>query len=375
MQKISTKIVHLTSVHKPFDIRIYYKECRSLAKKGYEVVLIAPHEREEESGSVKIVPVSMGRGRVRRILITVPCVLFKALRERANVYHYHDPELMVIGIILSLLGKKVIYDMHENVPKDILTKGWIPKMFRNPLSRMFTVIQRILLSGTSVVFAEHSYVKDYEWVRNKIVVLNTPIVEMLDVVEMPAQKDRSVAYIGGVCCERGSVSTLKALSMLKDDGVEVGFECVGSLSPEHGKELSGYINTFNLRRISIHGYLRPEVAWERAARCMAGLAILDAIPNYRESYATKMFEYMALELPIIVSDFPIYRAIVDEENCGMYINPGSIEELAQCIRWIVDNPVKAREMGRNGRRAVLEKYNWHMDSDKLMGFYNQMKHS
>src|SRR5262249_4931838 len=135
-------IVHLTSVHSAYDLRIF-KECRSLADAGYQVTIIAPHSCNEIAGSVQIRGVPMVEGRFRRMTRTVWRVYREAVRQRADIYHFHDPELIPVGLLLKAQGKKVIYDAHEAYPQKILSKSWIPLKLRPLLSRLFAVVERI----------------------------------------------------------------------------------------------------------------------------------------------------------------------------------------------------------------------------------------
>jgi glycosyltransferase involved in cell wall biosynthesis len=366
------KVVHLTSVHAPFDIRIFLKECRSLVQHGYEVVLVAPHDRDEVVDGVQIRAVRRARTRFARMLST-PASIFKvALAERADVYHLHDPELLPIGRTLHALGRRVVYDMHENTPKSILTKPWIPPRARPFVSRVYSRLERVLIGRAPVVFAEDSYARDYPWVRSHVTVLNLPMVEELFAVEVERYGEPHVAYIGGVGPSRGSLLTLQALGSLRRQGLNVGWECVGPIRPAHQDELEHLVRQHQLENIHFRGFLPSREGWPLVARCQIGLAVLSPEPNYVDSYPTKLFEYMALGMPVITANSPLVRSIVEEVGCGLCVDPRSSADLAAGIEWMVEHPAEASAMGERGRGAVIDRFRWSAEAPKLLDFYQRM---
>lgn len=370
------RICMMTSVHPPYDIRIFHKECRTLVSEGYEVVLIVPHSQDEIVEGVKIKAVPIPKNRIRRILFTGWEIYCLALSEKADVYHIHDPELLPYAQLLRLKKHKVIFDMHENLPLSILSKEWIVVKWRQFFSRFAYYVERILLTGLYVVFAETSYKKYYLKVKKSADVLNMPYINL--VLSKDARVCSSlnqeflVGYVGGVSALRGSLVTLKALSVVQRMGYNCSFHCIGTASTTHFAELKTMIETLELKNIFLYNHLPYKRAWEIIRRCNAGLAILQPIPNYYESYPTKLFEYMALGVPVIVSDFPLYKDIVEKRNVGLCVNPDSAKELADAIVYLIQNPSKARQMGTNGVSAIVEKYNWETESKILTEFYKEI---
>jgi glycosyltransferase involved in cell wall biosynthesis len=366
------KVCHLTSVHPPFDVRIFHKECKTLAKAGYDVVLIAGHGKDEFIDGINIKSIKKPLNRKERIIKTGWLVYKKALEENADIYHIHDPELIPYAKLLRIKGKKVIYDMHENLPKSILTKTWIKQFLRPILSTSVNLIERLLLKKVFVIFAEKSYKKDYVWVKKHEDILNMPDVENLFKLKLTKKDKFTLGYIGGVSDVRGSLSTIEAMKKLKDKGYDVNLECIGPIEHYHEQEINHLIKKYNLDGLKLYGYLPPEKGWEIIAQCHVGLAVLKPIPNYYESYPTKMFEYMALGLPVIASNFPIYKEIIEKNNCGICVDPLNVEEIADAVKWIIDHPEEAKRMGENGRRAVEEKYNWEKEGEKLVNIYKEL---
>ena len=172
MTQANFKIVHLTSVHRPFDVRIFDKHCRTSVEAGYRVVLVAVHDSDVKINGVELKAISPPRGRFSRMTRTAFHVFREAWKQSADLYVIHDAELLPWARLMTLLGKTVIYDMHENVPKDLLSKSWIPKALRRPLSSTMRMLERILIGRMPVIFAESSYVDDYPWVKQAIVARN-----------------------------------------------------------------------------------------------------------------------------------------------------------------------------------------------------------
>jgi len=367
------KIVHMTSAHPAFDTRIFQKECRTLAQAGYDVVLVAPHTHDEIVDGVQIRAVPKPKGRIARFTKTSWQVYKTAVAEDADLYHIQNElELLFWGQMLRLKGNKVIYDMHENLLKSIPTKPWINPLFRPLVVFICMILERILMRKIPVIFAENSYIKHYPWVKKNITVLNMPLTSQLMQINETKYSKPTLGYIGGVTPERGSIVTLDALKILKSKGYAVDWECIGPTDNAHRKEIGNIIKRYGLEGVRLRGYLLPSEGWPVIARCHIGLALLKPIPNYYESYPTKLFEYMALGLPVITSNFPLYRQVVEKERCGICVDPESPEETAQAVQYLLDHQDEAETMGRRGQIAAIEKYNWELEQKKLLHFYDSL---
>lgn len=366
------KIVHMTSVHRPLDVRIFTRECASLAARGHDVILVAVHDRDEQRDGVQIRAIARPKSLLHRMTVTAFRVFREARRQRADVYQIHDAELLPWALLLRWMGGVVIYDMHENVPKDLGDKTWLPNWCKPMTVWCVRLAERVFLARMPVVFAESSYAQDYPWVRRREVVLNMPSLEHLPSPSASRHAEPCVTYIGGVAADRGSTITIRALAELKRRGVNVGWHCVGPCwPPEHQAELQQAADDHGLR-IDFHGYLPGNEGWSVVRDCHIGLAVLDPRPNFVDSFPSKIFEYMALEMPVIASDFPLYRQVVEEARCGICVDPESAESLADAIQSLIEDPDLARRMGKAGRQAVEERYNWSVELHKLERFYEQL---
>ncbi|MDH3349293.1 MAG: glycosyltransferase [Desulfobulbaceae bacterium] len=367
------KIVHLTSVHSPFDTRIFQKECIAGLRGGFNVVLVVSPDLNEKVDGIVIRGAGwqMG-GRFSRMLVAAWKVYNIALKENGDLYHIHDPELLPWAQLLRLKGKAVIFDMHENLPKAILSKGWVPLTFRSLFSFIARMIEHLLLTGIPVIFAENSYVKDYLWVSDKVVILNMPDVDHLDKITDNCYQTPTVGYMGIVAPERGSITTLKAITELRKKGFDLHYECIGPIRGNDHQNIFRNMSEHERKSIRLRGYMKPQEGWKIIKRCHIGLAVLHAVPNYVESYPTKMFEYMALGLPVIVSDFPLYRKIIDKYKCGICVDPQDVDSIALAIQQLIENKAEALAMGKRGKKAVFESFNWGCETKKLLHFYEKI---
>jgi glycosyltransferase involved in cell wall biosynthesis len=362
------RVVHVTSVHVWSDTRIFQRMCQGLSKRGWQVSLIASNVPSQVVEGVSVHGVPVPKSRLLRALVGGYRVVSAARAIEADIYHFHDPELLIWKWLLALGGRLVVYDMHEYVPGAITTRPWIPAGVRQVLARCWRLLERMTLRRTPVVLAEHSYAKHYPWLPRKVVVLNLPDIETLLAIPLTAHGGR-IVYVGRVSRSRGSLRMIEAVQLLRERGLNVELDIVGPVAEAHHTELVAAIDRARLPGVRLHGYMKPVEAWRLAAGAVAGLAVLEPEPNYVESFPTKMFEYMALGLPVIVSDFPLYREVVDGNACGVCVDPLDSAALATALEKLLCDPTKAQELGRNGRKAVQKRYRWDQQLDALEGFY------
>ena len=100
-----------------------------------------------------------------------------------------------------------------------------------------------------------------------------------------------------------------------------------------------------------------------------GIVTLHPKENYLESLPIKMFEYMHAGIPVIASNFPLWQEILTENKCGICVDPFNLDQIAEAIKYLLNNEEDARIMGINGREAVTKKYNWENEVKKLENIY------
>ena len=368
------KIAHLTSAHPRYDIRIYIKMCRSLASAGHDVSLVvADGLPDENKDAVKIYGVKKDKNRLLRILKSPRSVYKKALSLDADMYHLHDPELIPVGVKLKKKGKKVIFDSHEDYPSQMLHKPYMNKYLLKIISKIYAMYEKLALKKLDCIIAAAPFISDRisQWHPVVKVIYNHPLLEEFNnLVRQPLPEGAipSVCYAGGLTEIRGIREMVKAMGLCTN---EVRLKLAGNFAPlslrDEVVKMKGWEKTEEL------GFLDRKNIQEVLCSSIAGLVVLWPTVNDMNSFPIKMFEYMASELPVIASNFPVYKDIVEGNKCGICVDPLKPEEIASAIDFIVTNSEQAFEMGKNGKMAVNEKYNWDIEKDKLFDMYSEIK--
>jgi glycosyltransferase involved in cell wall biosynthesis len=365
------RVVHMSSAHPANDVRIFVKQCRSLASAGYDVTLIARADANCFKNGIKIVAVKQsGGGRLGRMVLSTFNVLQKALCCRADLYHFHDPELMLAGGLLRLTGAKVVYDVHEDAPKQLLSKSWIPVSLRRPIAFALKALEWLMTRFvyTSVVAATPSIALRFPPGKTSSV-QNFPIIDELTppgpTVAM-AQRPLRVVYAGGLTAIRGVCEMVTAMERVETPGsrlILAGLFAERDLE-QKGRALAGW------QRVDYLGLLdRPGIA-NLLGGARAGLVLFHNVPNHTSAYPNKLFEYMSAALPVIASHFPLWRSIVERDRCGLLVDPRDVAAIAKAIDWVLTHPEEAEAMGRRGREAVATTYNWPAEEKKLLEIYS-----
>lgn len=368
---MASKIVHLTSVHQRFDTRIFLKECRSLSSAGYDVSLVvADGDGDALRDGVKIFCVGSSKGRFDRICHAPGRVYQKAISIDADLYHFHDPELIPIGLRLKRQGKKVIFDAHEDVPKQLLSKPYLNGPSRWVLSRAFAIFEQWACPRFDVVVTATPAIRD-KYLHlgvDSLDINNFPLLGELSTHEIDwRQKRRQVCYVGGITHIRGIQKLVEALRFVSSGTrLQLGGQFSESVVESAVRTSPGW------DRVDALGYLsRTEVA-DTLSRCVAGLVNFLPAPNHLDAQPNKMFEYMSAGVPVIASNFPLWREIIEGNQCGVCVDPLDPHAIAHAIDYLVTHPDVAEQMGRNGQDAVRQKYNWSIEEKKLLALYERL---
>lgn len=368
--------VHLTTVHPRDDVRIFVKQCRTLARafsrKLYLVVADSLGDACVDDVEIRDIG-RPARGRLGRFVIGSWRAFWAVRGLKADLVHFHDPELLPTALLLGLLGHKVVYDVHEDMPRQILAKDWLPRGIRHLTAAVVGAAEWIGgLRFDGIVAATPAIASRFP-PQKTVLVQNFPIIEELATGKITPQygRERAFAYIGAIASIRGAREMVEAVGRLAGDEAEaVGIRLAGSFSPvtlrAELERLPGW------SQIDYLGWLgRTEIA-ELLGRVRGGLVVLHPTKNYPDALPVKMFEYMAAGLPVVASDFPLWREIIEQSGCGLLVDPLDPAAIANAMQWIVEHPDEADDMGSNGRRAVLERYNWTQESEKLIALYQRL---
>jgi glycosyltransferase involved in cell wall biosynthesis len=371
---VARKICVLTSAHPPFDVRIFHKECKSLARAGYEVTLVATAKEDGVHDGIQLLALPAWKGRLDRFLRAPLAVYRRAVAVDADVYHFHDPELIPVALLLRLHGKKVIYDIHEDLPQTISYKPYIPRPLCGTVSSIVKLVEDWAGSRFSALIAATPGIGNrFRKVNRNVAVLNNyPRIEEIEsgADVSNGTREASLLYVGmRITRARGAEEMVRAMGLLPAH-LSARLKLVGNWD---GAELPAALSNIpGWDRVDFVGLLgRANVATE-LQKAYAGLVILHPEPNYVASQPVKLFEYMCAGIPVIVSDFPVCREIVEQAGCGILVNPLKPEEIAAAMEFLLTHPAEAAAMGRRGYEAVHARYNWGKEEQTLLGFYNEM---
>jgi len=365
------KVCHLTSVHLPTDTRILLKECHSLAHNGYGVVFIAPANRETTNNGVIIKAVPMVDNRFWRMCLLPWLVLSKAIGERADIYHFHDPELIPAGICLKMLGHKVIYDSHESVSGDILTKSYIPTPLRKLVSTTVGWLESLGARLFDGIIAATPFIAQSFPAPKTVVIQNFPLPDGLSGGGSGRNTDKGtrLIYMGSMSDIRGIREMVDAMALLQTN-CDVRLLLVGRFSSQAFEDeirsLAGWA------MVDFYPWQDRMALAEMISGCRLGLILLHPAPNHYNAYPNKLFEYMSAGLPVLASDFPLWRDIVLGSGCGRLVDPVDPKAIAREIDWFIRHPKESAEMGERGREAISERFNWKNEEGKLLEFYHRL---
>jgi glycosyltransferase involved in cell wall biosynthesis len=365
----SMKVVHMTSVHARNDVRILLKECASLQSAGHDVrLLVADGQGDGTASSVRIIDVGLrSRRRLARASLTGWRMYRAARRQRADVYHLHDPELLPWAVLLRMAGYRVVYDAHEHLADDILAKPYLSAWMMRMLVATAAPGELFMARRMSaVVAATPAILKRFsERARISVGVYNFPLEHELTRGGAWSYRKPQACYVGGVSVSRGVRELIMAAQFARTRIVIAGPLWDG-LTEQTLSSVPGW------NKVSYVGSLGRQVVGELMASSRVGLVTFLPTRSHVDSMPNKLFEYMSAGIPVVASNFPLWQSVVDRTGSGLCIDPTDPQAIAEAIDRLAEDDEFAARCGRNGMRAVTETYNWNGQAAKLIALYGQL---
>lgn len=341
-----------------------------MADAGHDVhLLVADGLGPQRINEVQVHDVGKPRNTLYRLLITNLALLRKCLKLKADVCHFHDPELIIVGFLLTFFGKRVVYDVHEDFPVQVMAKEYMPVLLRKFISKGFVFLEWLTIWRFSCIITSTDFIENKFKKRgyDAIAIKNYPKLDDIEFRPVDwSSKENALCYIG---------------SLRKVRGVDTLVDCLGQID-EVSLYLAGSFDEQGLReeleqkeawgRVDYLGFIDRKGINEVLHKSKVGMVTLMPLPNYLDSLPIKMFEYMAAGIPVVTSDFPFWKQIIDESQCGLYVDPSSTEAISNAIQTLLDDSDKAYQMGQNGLEAVKKVYNWEIQEKKLIQSYQKL---
>jgi hypothetical protein len=331
-------------------------------------LVVADGQGEGWDRGVHIIDVgARANNRLLRMTGTVGRMMRAVRSLQPDLVHFHDPELIPIGLRLKRAGLRVVYDAHEDLPRQILAKYWVHPLVRPLASRIVERLEDFAALRFDAIVAANPLARQrFERLgANTVGICNYPILGELTREVAWESRDVSVCYVGNITRTRG-IGTL--ITAMPQTGAQI--DLVGPWGEpglrEEMRRLPGWAQVVE------HGFLHRNAIAKVMANCRVGLVTLLPTPAYLEALPVKLFEYMDAGLPVVVSNFPIWREIVEKADCGLLVNPEDPSSIAQAIIRLLSDDSLAQRFGENGRRAVREQYNWRQEAKKLLSLYDTL---
>lgn len=373
------RVCILTSGHKAGDVRVFQKEARALVRAGYDVTLVIPHEKNETIEGVKVSSVPIPAGRLIRLLITPWRIYRVARRYSVDVYHMHDPELMPVGLLLKKTKTAaVIYDIHEDLAGLVQNRSWlrVPRFLRKTLARFAIWFEAFHIRYFSAVVAADPEIglRYQAWNPRIAVAQNFPMISEFDGNTPQAESgtDRKpglVVNLGGISTNRSIREIVQAMHLVSGQVnarlILCGNNPEGALEEEI-RQMPGWA------QVDFRGRLRRFDALNLLKKASVALVLYSPVPNHYNVNSNRFYESLCAGIPVITSDFPRWREMVEGIGCGLVVNPTDPQAIADALIYLLTHPAEATGMGARGRQAVLEMYSWEQEQQKLLQLYDDI---
>lgn len=365
-----TIIAHVSSAHRTSDVRIHLREAATAAAAGYEVHVIANEHRVAlPATGVTVHGLAPLGGRIRRMTFGSVRAIVTGLRVRPDVMHLHDPELVWAIKPLQLLGKRVVYDAHEDLPTQALSKEYLGRRAARVAAGVARFVIKLAAGADRVVAATETIAGTFP-PQTTVLVRNFPTMRLGAAPTPIMARPQAVAYLGVMGPSRGS-------DVMIDSFSDVNF-------PDKWKAViagpatdDAYMQQLRNRpgwrdKVDYRGFLSTDAARDLLDECRVGIVTLKRTPAYLDSLPTKMFEYFAAGVPAIASDFPLWRAIIERYDCGLLVDETSAQSIAAAVAKYAAEPALLARHSENALKASRDHLNWNREGGKLLDVYNDL---
>lgn len=365
---LSAKVCHITTVHQPFDNRIFFKECCTLREQGYNVVLLCANAQNTIRNGVNIIGFEGHTNRLMRFFITSFFTAYLNARNvNADLYHLHDPELVWMGLLLRISGKKVIMDLHENNSAAVLSRPYIhSNAIRRLISFLIKLIEKATLPAFNGIVTARPDISQLFEQLNPVTLRNFPIVP--DYANIPkldiVKTKKSIIYVGGASRIRGITELIDAMERIDDVELWILGPFESNAYFNECKSMAGWKN------VRYFGIVEANDIFPYIKAADAGIITFLPKPNHLTTLATKPFEYMACGLPVIMSNFSYWRSFFGES--GIYVDPENSNEIANAILDLMHNESLLTNLKSRNLKLSVQEYNWQKEKIKLIELYQRV---
>lgn len=376
------KICHFSSVHSIIDTRIFYRECKSLAT-DFDITLIAIGNFSGYRNGVKICGINKPKNRWQRIFSTIFNVFTLAIKENAHVYQIHDAEMLPFGLILSLLGKNVIYDIHENTKQDILLKPWIPSKRKHVIASLYDKLLQFssnhmhyipVVANKTFLPIFHVKPKQYTVIQN---FADTGLMQQYRIEDRQMLNGNHIFYVGMIKDMYYDINKLiDALYILKQQGKTYYLHCVGYFGSRTDETFESNVNYQEVKsQIHFYGYLDMDTAYKISMQCKIGICLKNQPEEMIVSHERKFFEYMAIGLPAIFCNSKIYTDVLEKYPVGIAVDLNNANDISEAITQLFTNTEFYNTCVDACKKASNLEYNWQQEAQKLSLLYQNLAHN
>jgi glycosyltransferase involved in cell wall biosynthesis len=371
-----TAMKKVCMIHKvePLDPRSFYKQSLSLKKAGYDVSLMSFFNESGIKDDIKLIKFKPTRKRLLRFINTNFNIFMKALRLKADIYHFHDLDFVPWAILLKIISRgKIIYDIHEAYPEYMLLKTYIPRLLRKIAYHLVYAIEHFgSLFFDAIITNDNFVLADFTHKQSEVI-YNYPLLEFftLNSYELPYKNRKfDIIFIGSLPLWH-LMPMIETVEYLR----ERNYHYKWLLLPSQNSPRQLILSQIENRKLTDYFFVPESVPFTLVPRYLydsrIGIIPIPPFKKYMKNIPLKMFEYMGCGLPIIASDLPPIRQFVDDRNCAILVKHDAAA-YAKAIISLLENPANAEVMGNNGKKLVFEKYNWQNEEVKLLNIYDDL---